>query len=396
MAIIRRNSDINIIEAARKRIINTFSNHIPVAMSVSGGKDSVVMMHLVYELIREGKINPDLLEVDFVDEEAVLPCIEDVLLDWKSKFEDIGVKFNWFCLPIRLRTTYNTLFETEHIITWDPKAEDVWIRKPPKFAIRSHPSNSPGLELFQGFLAQKNAFKISMIGIRAQESLHRLKNIGATMKHSGGGIGKNLHSYPIYDFTTDDVWLYIKEHDLDFANFYIYMWEVNVQRRSMRIAQPFAIDSGPTFQYLMEIYPDFMERCVKRVPNIYLSAVYGDTDMFRRRSHESKRLKKGTEYEFEKDCREKCLKLIAEIMESDKDADKYTGWKSKSKHTVKYKTAKSVRNFILGRSKLLTEEDWCQLLAVVRTADPMNRVLRSFGQEIAQRLKDAEMWEGKK
>lgn len=76
MAVRRCISDIDVVTAAQRRIINVFNNGLPVYMSFSGGKDSLVLSHLVLQLIQQGKINPAQLIVQFIDEEAIFPCIE--------------------------------------------------------------------------------------------------------------------------------------------------------------------------------------------------------------------------------------------------------------------------------------------------------------------------------
>lgn len=72
MAVKRVQSNINVVTAAKQRIKNVFSNGVPVYLSFSGGKDSIVLAHLTYQLIQAGEIDPSLLTVFFIDEEAIL------------------------------------------------------------------------------------------------------------------------------------------------------------------------------------------------------------------------------------------------------------------------------------------------------------------------------------
>ena len=76
MAVKRISSDIDVVTAARQRIKNVFSNGVPVYLSFSGGKDSIVLADLTYKLIQAGEINPSQLTVLFVDEEAIFDSIE--------------------------------------------------------------------------------------------------------------------------------------------------------------------------------------------------------------------------------------------------------------------------------------------------------------------------------
>ena len=86
MAVKRIQSDMDVVTAAKIRIRNAFHNGIPVYMSFSGGKDSLVLAQLTFSLIQSGEIDPSLLTVQFVDEEAIFPCIEKTVMDWRRKF----------------------------------------------------------------------------------------------------------------------------------------------------------------------------------------------------------------------------------------------------------------------------------------------------------------------
>ena len=93
MAIKRCESSIDVVKAAKIRIRNVFQNGLPVYMSFSGGKDSLCMAQLVMELVQAGEINPAQLTVQFIDEEAIFPCMEDKVKEWRKKFMLIGAKF---------------------------------------------------------------------------------------------------------------------------------------------------------------------------------------------------------------------------------------------------------------------------------------------------------------
>ena len=101
MAVKRCEASINVVEAAKIRIRNVFRNGLPVYMSFSGGKDSLCMAQLVVELIQSGEINPSQLTVQFIDEEAIFPCMEDKVKEWRIKFMLIGEKFEWYCLEVK-------------------------------------------------------------------------------------------------------------------------------------------------------------------------------------------------------------------------------------------------------------------------------------------------------
>ena len=81
----RIKSNMDVIEAARKRVKNVFANGLPVYMSFSGGKDSLCVANIVYSLIASGEISASQLTVIFIDEEAIFPCIEETVKAWRKK-----------------------------------------------------------------------------------------------------------------------------------------------------------------------------------------------------------------------------------------------------------------------------------------------------------------------
>ena len=153
MAVKRVQSDIDVVTAAKQRIKNVFSNGVPVYLSFSGGKDSIVLAHLTYQLIQAGEIDPSLLTVFFIDEEAIFDCIEATTKLWRKKFLLAGAKFNWWCIEVKHFNCLNELSSDETFVCWDSRKRDVWVRQPPPFAIRNHPQLRPRVDNYQSFLS---------------------------------------------------------------------------------------------------------------------------------------------------------------------------------------------------------------------------------------------------
>lgn len=211
MAIKRCQSSITVVQAAAQRIVNVFRNGLPVYMSFSGGKDSLVLAHLVLSLIQQGKIDPSQLTVQFVDEEAIFPCIERTVLEWRKKFLLVGSKFEWYCVEVKHYNCFNLLSEDESFICWDSQKQPVWVRKPPKFAIRTHPLLRPRVDAYQDFMPRVCMDGITITGVRAAESIQRARNIAA-MTMTGKNMTNRHQVLPIYDWSNNDVWLYLLEN----------------------------------------------------------------------------------------------------------------------------------------------------------------------------------------
>ena len=285
--IIRKEIDVDVVTAARQRIVNVFSNGCKVYMSFSGGKDSICLGSLVDDLIREGKIDPSLLTVQFVDEESMYDDVIDIVKSWRKKFLMVGAKFEWYCLEFRHYNCLNTLTDEESWIIWDRNEKENWIRPMPPFAIKEHPMLNRGVDTYQQFLPRITKDGINLIGTRANENVQRLINF-ADRKFDK--LDDKRLVMPIYDWKDNDVWLYIRQNRLDFPITYVPMWQVGVPKNKLRISQFFAIDTVQSLLRISEFKPDLMKRIEKRQPNAYIACLYWDTEMFHRSTRKRKKL----------------------------------------------------------------------------------------------------------
>ena len=289
MAVKRISSDIDVVTAARQRIKNVFSNGVPVYLSFSGGKDSIVLADLTYKLIQAGEINPSQLTVLFVDEEAIFDSIEATTKAWRKKFLLAGAKFQWWCIEVKHFSCLNELSSDETFVCWDRRKRDVWVRQPPPFAIRNHPQLRPRIDNYQSFLPRVTMDGIMITGVRAAESIQRLQYMAALNMGAKGITGTNT-IYPIYDWKTADVWLYLRDQRIEVPEVYLQMYQVGVNRNQLRVSQFFSVDTVPVLVHLGEYDPSLMERVLRREPNAYLAMLYWDSEMFHRTTRKRREL----------------------------------------------------------------------------------------------------------
>lgn len=365
MAVKRCKSNIDVVAAAKQRVFNIFKNGVPVYLSFSGGKDSLCLAHIVVSLIQEGKIDASQLTVQFIDEEAIYPCMEQTTLEWRKKFLLLGAKFEWFCIEVRHYNCFNELTNDESFICWDRYKEDVWIRKPPSFAIRSHPMLRARKDTYQDFLPRISQDGLTMVGVRVAESIQRLVYI-AGQSNSGKFHTRERKIYPIYDWTDKDVWLYLKQEKVKIPEVYLYLWQVGVTKRQLRVSQFFSIDTSRSLVQMNEYYPDLMDRIIRREPNAYLAALYWDSEMFGRRSRKRK--------ELEGEDAQKDYKAELLLLFNDMDGNFPT------KH--KREVAKRYWYFFLKISPFATNEDFKSVYDGLVAGDPKLRNLRALYQRI--------------
>ena len=363
MPFYRKQSNIDVVEAAYQRIKNIFSNGVPVYLSTSGGKDSIVLCQLVYDLIKRREIDPTQLTVIFIDEEGMYDCVIEIVKEWRKKFLLEGAKFKWYCLEVKHFNCLNKLATEESWICWDRYQEDKWVRRPPQFAIRSHPMLNARQENYQNFLVKTCRDGITLVGIRVAESVQRLKSIATVMSKSESGLSReNRIGYPIYDWKDKDVWLFIKERQIKFPEVYLYMYQVGLRKSQLRVCNFFAIDTIGALIGLSEYYPDLMERVERREPNAYLVALYWDSEMFGRSTGRRKRAEGKTT---EKDYRVELIKLFKDIP---------TNFPSKEAAMV----AGRYKNFFLKADVFMKDKHYKRMYESLLAGDTKLRDLRAF------------------
>lgn len=364
MAIKRCRASIDVVEAAKIRIRNVFKNGMPVYLSFSGGKDSLCIAQLIINMIQAGEINPAQLTVQFIDEEAIFPCIEEKVREWRKRFLLAGAKFDWFCLEVKHYNCFNELTNDETFICWDRNKKDVWVRQPPSFSIRSHPLLRPRIDTYQDFLPRAFAGGITITGVRTAESVQRLSYI-ANMGRAGSRITNRRQIFPIYDWKDHDVWLYLFQESVDIPEIYLFLWQSGTSRRNLRVSQFFSIDTARSLVNMNEYYPDLMERVVRREPNAYLAALYWDSEMFGR----STAARKQNEQAAEKDYKAELLALFS-------DMDGNFGTERKRYVAEKY------RSFFIRISAFADEKDYKMVYEGIISGDPKMRTLRALYQRI--------------
>lgn len=365
MAIKRLKSTINVVEAAKIRVKNIFKNGLPVYFSFSGGKDSLALAQVVLSLAQGGEIDMHQLTVQFIDEEAIFPCVEEMVKKWRRIFMMNGARFDWLCLEVRHFNCFNQLENDESFICWDKQKEDTWIRKPPAFAIRTHPKLKPRRDTYQIFLERANTDGISIVGVRMSESVQRLQYI-ASMTRSGRTITRQLKAFPIYDWTNNDVWLYLRMEHVDIPVIYLYLWQAGTRKNQLRVSQFFSVDTARSLVRMNEYYPNLMDRIILREPNAYLAALYWDSDMFGRSSQDRKELEKGQE---KKDYKTELTKL-------------FTNFDSVFDTPHKRFVGTQYKRFFLKVSNIATEEDFRAIYESLMAGDPKLRNQRALYMKI--------------
>lgn len=341
----------DVVTVTRQRLKNIFKTANKVAFSVSGGKDSICLNDILFKMCQSGEIDKSKLIVNFIDEEAIYPCVEKQVKSMRLQWLSIGVEFKWWCIQVKHYNCFNQLTNDESFICWDKTKKDLWIREMPSWAITTDPILNERHDTYQNFLTKKYKNCVTITGVRASESMQRLMNIA--MRKSFDMV------YPIYDWLDSDVWNYIRENNLDFPVAYKYMYQVGVPLNKLRISQFFSIDTAGSLVKMCEFYPGLFDKICKREPNAYMAMLYFDTEMFRRQKKKNQ-TKKDEEIDYKK----KALELLNESWRFDTPTTK--------------KLYKYITRIMMKFGPHITQKHYKTMCQAIIGGDPKMRTARAL------------------
>ena len=280
----KRRIGISVFEAARQRIAWTFDNFERVYLSFSAGKDSTVMLHMVADEARKRGVTFGVLMVDLEGQYRLTIEHAELMVE---EYADC-IDMYWCCLPISLRNAVS-VYEPKWIC-WDKARKDDWIRQPPALGITDESKFDffhHGMEfeefvpLFGEWYAQGQSCAC-FVGIRTDESLNRFRTIASKTKTTRDGkqyttkvTGNVFNVYPIYDWRTDDIWIYhAKNPDRRYNELYEYMHKAGLSIHQARICQPYGDDQRRGLWLFHLIEPETWAKIVARVSGANSGALY--------------------------------------------------------------------------------------------------------------------------
>lgn len=280
----KKELEISVLEAAKDRISRTFDDFERVYISFSGGKDSSVMTHLVLAEARKRNRVVGLLIIDL---EAQYGATISHITEMIETYNDV-IDLHWFCGELLLRNAVSD-FEPKWVC-WDESKKDIWVRQKPKFAsdLSQYDFYVPKMEfeelmvLFGEWYSQ-GKMCAGFIGIRSDESLHRYRAITSDkngMMHKDykwtTKLNRTLFNvYPIYDWRTEDIWIFhLKNPDLPYNKIYDMMTRAGVKFSDQRLCQPYGDDQKKGLWLYHILEPDTWYKLIKRVSGVNSGALY--------------------------------------------------------------------------------------------------------------------------
>lgn len=274
----------SVLSAARERISRSFDLIPHLFVSLSGGKDSTVMLHLVMEeAIKRGR-KVGVLIIDLEAQYADTVKNLEALVDTYEQHIDL----HWVCAEIRLRNATSVI--EPQWTCWDKTQEALWVRPKPTRAadLAQYTFYQPGME-FEEFVPLfgewygGNEPSAAFVGIRADESLNRYKTI-AIFKKEETLEGKSWSTkvsetcyniYPIYDWKASDIWKYHSAYPGKGHNkVYDKMQMAGVPIKHQRLCQPYGDTQRRGLWLYSVLEPETWAKLIARVAGANSFAVY--------------------------------------------------------------------------------------------------------------------------
>jgi predicted phosphoadenosine phosphosulfate sulfurtransferase len=272
-----------VLDAARRRVSFIFDHYEQIVTSISGGKDSTVLAHLMLtEAVRRGRR----VGLFLLDEEVLYQSSVDQVEHLMTMFPDNTIPL-WLQIPFNL--TNATSIEEGQLRCWEPGKHKVWMRTKKSWAIQHPPwdqstitiRNKPkGFGFYDVFENFERCYigAAFIVGLRASESPNRWRAVSKNPVDVNGELvywatkkGENIAMYPIYDWNFHDVWRYISDEGLKYSQIYDFQHKKGYPVNEMRVSSLIHERSFKSIADLPEFEPKTYNKLVKRIKGIEMA-----------------------------------------------------------------------------------------------------------------------------
>lgn len=284
----------NVLEAVKERIELIFDNYENIHVSVSGGKDSTVLCHLVLE---EAVKRNRRVGIFFLDEEVVYHSTVNQIEYLMTMYPDNIIKM-WVQIPFNLTNATST--QESQLLCWEPGKHKLWMRSKDKNNIIAKPwdvsketigDKNKGFGFYDAIDNFERCYENTafFVGLRATESPNRWRsvvkhpvNVNGQDVYWGTNKGKNAAFYPLYDWLFSDIWRYIHDNDLKYSKIYDYQFKKGLPVNEIRVSSLIHEKSFKALCDLPEFEPKTFDKICERIKGMQFAQEAGkDSKMFK-------------------------------------------------------------------------------------------------------------------
>lgn len=285
--------EVDVLTAARQRISDIFDQFTNIVCSLSGGKDSTVMLHLA---LAEARKRGRKVNVFHLDQEAEYASTTELI---EEIMKDESVIPHWYQVPCYMTNTAS--YSEDLLYAWGEGEK--WMREKHPMAIHKIEGDYPQrfytfIEWFeQQWDAKTTCF---LVGLRAEESLNRFRAVIKNPGYNGWNwttkTKELIKAYPLYDWTFEDIWIYIVNNDVKYNRIYDFLHASGVDIQEMRVSNLVHEKSFKCLTNLQKFEPDTYNKLMERVKGIHIAARYAKEETMYSNKKLPKRFKTWLEY----------------------------------------------------------------------------------------------------